>query len=31
MNEMYDDSTRPSAEELAEMKERLAAELDKLL
>lgn len=31
MNEMYDDATRPSAEELAEMKKRLAAELDKLL
>ena len=31
MNEMYDDNTRPSEEELAEMKERLAAELDKLL
>lgn len=31
MNEMYDDATRPSAEELAEMKRRLAAELDKLL
>ncbi len=31
MNEMYDDATCPSAEELAEMKKRLAAELDKLL
>lgn len=31
MNEMYDDATRPSAEELAEMKKRLAAELGKLL
>lgn len=31
MNEMYDDATRPSAEELAEMKKRLAAELSKLL
>ncbi len=31
MNVMYDDSTRPSAEELAEIKKLLAAELDKLL
>lgn len=31
MDEMYDDATRPSAEELAEMKKSLAAELDKLL
>lgn len=31
MDEMYDDVTRPSSEELAEMKKRLAAELDKLL
>lgn len=31
MNEMYDDGNRPSAQELSEMKERLAAELDKLL
>lgn len=31
MDEMYDDATRPSAEELAEMKKRLAAELGKLL
>ena len=31
INEMYDDSTHPSAEELAEIKKLLAAELDKLL
>ncbi|MCX4356103.1 MAG: HIT domain-containing protein [Oscillospiraceae bacterium] len=31
MNVMYDDSTRPSAEELAEIKKLLAVELDKLL
>lgn len=31
MNEMYDAGTRPSEEELSEMKERLSAELDKLL
>lgn len=31
MNIMYDDSTRPSAQELEDMKQRLKAELDKLI
>ncbi|MFN2848096.1 hypothetical protein, partial [Escherichia coli] len=31
INEMYDASTHPSAEEFAEIKKLLAAELDKLL